>query len=115
MIFKKITVITRKENLMPLREALVNIGVDGMTVTPVEGSGVQNGVITYVEDGKPKLHLLPKVKIEMMVACSLEDNIINVVKGICHTGRVGDGKVFVEKEKGMVLKIRTNDENEQAL
>lgn len=115
MIYKKITVITRRENLLPIREALVDIGIDGMTMTKVEGSGTQQGIMTYMEENEVKQRLMPKIQIEMMIKKELEDKVVSTVMELCNTGTVGDGKIFIERQKGSVLKIRTNDENELAL
>lgn len=110
----KITIITRREKFEDLREALQEIGVKGMTVTEVEGCGVQSGAEMIVRGVKMKKHLIPKVKVEMVVCKVPVEKVIEVAKKVLHTGEMGDGKIFVSAME-KVVRIRTGEEDKEAL
>lgn len=110
----KITIITRREKFEELRVALLDIGVKGMTVTEVEGCGVQNGIEEIFRGVKKTIHLLPKVKVEIVVCTVPVDDVIAVAKKVLYTGEIGDGKIFVS-EMQKVVRIRTGEEDKEAL
>ena len=111
----KIVVICKQEKLAVLQAALNKIGVNGMTVTQVQGYGAQKGNAQYYRgirvDG-PKL--LPKVKIEIVVTSIPVDTILNVCKKVLYTGQIGDGKIFVYDVEE-VVKVRTGETGYDAL
>ncbi len=110
----RVTIITRHEKFEELREALQDIGVKGMTVTEVEGCGVQSGAEMIVRGVKMKKHLIPKIKVEMVVCKVPVEQVIGVAKKVLHTGEMGDGKIFVSAME-KVVRIRTGEEDKEAL
>ncbi|MGN0593045.1 MAG: ammonium transporter [Ruminococcus sp.] len=111
----KIVVITKQEKLGELQAALSAIGVNGMTVTQVQGFGAQKGNAQYYRGVKidgPKL--LPKVKVEIVVAKIPTDAIIDACKRVLYTGQIGDGKIFVYNVDDAV-KVRTGETGYDAL
>lgn len=104
------TIITRRENVGPLKHAFQKCGVQGMTVTEVEGNGQQKAVIRYYNDDREEVKLLPKAMIEIMYSGLDEDMLVKTVCEICHTGIMGDGKIFIEHKTGRVVKVRTGEE-----
>lgn len=113
-VLDRVTIITRREKEEELRRALKEIGIDGMTVTNVEGCGVQRAEVRYYRGVKSEVRLLPKVMFEVVVSESIVDKIIAKAKEVLHTGKIGDGKIFVEEES-RIVRIRTGEEGSQAL
>ncbi len=111
----KIVVICKQEKLAVLQASLNKIGVNGMTVTQVQGYGAQKGNSQYYRgirvDG-PKL--LPKVKVEIVVTSIPVDTILNICKKVLYTGQIGDGKIFVYDVEE-VVKVRTGETGYDAL
>jgi len=110
----KVTIVTRREKFIELRDALNAIGITGMTVTMVEGSGIQKGTISVYRGVKKEIRLMPKVKVEMIVCEVPVQKIIDTAIGILKTGEIGDGKIFVT-EQLRVVKVRTGEEGRAAL
>ena len=110
----RVTIITRREKKDELQVALKELGVNGITVTMVEGCGVQRAVVRYFRGVKSEVRLLPKVMFEMVVPEKLVEKIIVKARDILYTGEIGDGKIFVEEERN-VVKIRTKEEGKKAL
>ncbi len=108
--YTRMTVISRRENVQPLKEAFQACGIQGMTVTEVEGQGQQKAVIRFFEDDREEIRLLPKAMIEVVFSDLDEDLLIDTVRKICHTGMMGDGKIFIEHINGQVIKIRNGQE-----
>jgi nitrogen regulatory protein PII len=113
-VMSHITIITRREKLRELRDALNGIGITGMTATLVEGSGVQRGEIRIYRTVKEEIKLMPKVKLEMIVCEVPVQKVIDTAIKVLRTGEIGDGKIFVS-ETLKVVKIRTGEEDRQAL
>jgi nitrogen regulatory protein P-II 1 len=110
----KITIITRREKFEELRVALLEIGVQGMTLTEVEGCGVQHGLELQIRGVKKQVHLLPKIKLEIVVSTVPVEAVIKAAKDVLRTGKIGDGKIFVSEIKE-VIRVRTGERNEEAL
>ena len=110
----KVTIITRPEKFEELRIALLEIGVQGMTVTEVEGCGTQNGLELQIRGVKKKLHLLPKIKVDIVVSTVPVESVIEAATRVLYTGKIGDGKIFVSDIK-QVVRIRTGERDEAAL
>jgi nitrogen regulatory protein PII len=110
----KIDIITRPSQFEELKEALNEIGITGMTVTQVLGCGMQKGTTEYYRGIPIEIKLLPKVKVEVVVAKVPVDLVIETAKRVLHTGNIGDGKIFVYDVKN-VIKIRTGEEGYDAL
>jgi nitrogen regulatory protein P-II 2 len=97
-----------------VREALSETGVSGITVTEVKGFGRQKGHTEMYRGAEYQVDFLPKVKLEIAVAASELDSVIETIAKTANTGKVGDGKIFVSNlEK--VVRIRTGETNQDAL
>lgn len=111
---KLVTVIIKPFKLEDVREALSSIGIQGLTVTEVRGFGRQKGHAELYRGAEYNVNFLPKVKIEVAIASEQLDEVIDVVSQAAHTGKIGDGKMFVASlEK--VIRIRTGETNNEAL
>ena len=113
-VISKVTIITRREKFHELRDALNAIGITGMTVTMVEGSGIQKGTIRIYRGVKEEIRLMPKIKLEMIVCEVPVQSVIDTALRVLRTGKIGDGKIFVT-EQARVVKVRTGEEGGAAL
>jgi nitrogen regulatory protein PII len=111
---KKIEAIIKPFQLDDVRHALSEIGVTGMTVTEVKGFGRQKGHTEFYRGAEYVVDFLPKVKIEIAVRAEEVDSVIDAITKAAHTGRIGDGKIFVTSVERAV-RIRTSEENEDAI
>jgi len=111
---KKIEAIIQPFKLEDVKEALKGIGIDGMTITEVRGHGRQKGHKEVYRGQEYTVDLLPKVKIEMVVADGRAEEVINTLAQAARTGKIGDGKVFVY-EVAQAVRIRNDDRGEAAL
>ncbi|MFN7919236.1 MAG: P-II family nitrogen regulator [Bryobacteraceae bacterium] len=111
---KKIEAIIQPYKLEEVKEALKSIGVDGMTVTDVRGHGRQKGHKEVYRGQEYLVDLLPKVKLEMVVASSRAEEVIKTLSTAARTGKIGDGKIFVY-EVAEAIRIRNDDRGESAL
>jgi len=111
---KKIEATIRQATLDTVVEALVRIGVTGMTLAHVWGSGRQKGHCELYRGPDYRVDLLPKVKLEVLVPDELVEEIIGMLQAAACTGRVGDGKIFVESVEE-VVRIRTGECGKRAV
>ncbi len=111
---KLITAIIKPFRLDDVRNALAEVGVNGMTVTEVKGFGRQRGHTELYRGAEYVVDFLPKAKIEAAVADDLLDAAVEAIANAARTGKVGDGKIFVT-ELGQALRIRTGETDEGAL
>jgi nitrogen regulatory protein P-II 1 len=111
---KKIEAIFRPEKLEPVRKALAEAGIFGMTVSEVSGRGKQKGITLQWRAGEYCVELLPKVKIELVVQDEDVGMAINTIIGKARTGERGDGKIFVLPVDN-VIRIRTGDDGVNAV
>ncbi|MCU1335185.1 MAG: nitrogen regulatory protein [Bryobacterales bacterium] len=111
---KKIEAIIQPHKLEDAKEALKNIGVDGMTITEVRGHGRQKGHTEVYRGMEYKVDLLPKVKLELVVADPRLDEVIRTLVAAARTGKIGDGKIFVQ-DVADAVRIRNDDRGESAL
>jgi nitrogen regulatory protein P-II 1 len=111
---KKIEAIIQPFKLEDVKEALKGIGIDGMTITEVRGHGRQKGHKEVYRGQEYTVDLLPKVKIEMVVADGRVEEVINTLTHAARTGKIGDGKVFVY-DVAQAVRIRNDDRGEAAL
>jgi nitrogen regulatory protein P-II 2 len=111
---KLITAIIKPFKLDDAREALSEIGVQGMTVTEVKGFGRQKGHTELYRGAEYVVDFLPKVKIEVAVADEQVDTIIDALLKATSTGKIGDGKIFVY-DLHQVVRIRTGETGNEAL
>ena len=111
---KKIEAIIKPFKMDDVREALSEVGVNGMTVTEVKGFGRQKGHTELYRGAEYNVDFLPKVKVELIVADEQVERCIEAIMKTAQTGKIGDGKIFVY-EVERVIRIRTGEENEDAV
>ena len=111
---KMVTAIIKPFKLDEVREALSDIGVQGITVTEVKGFGRQKGHTELYRGAEYVVDFLPKVKIEAAVADELVDRVIEAIESAARTGKIGDGKIFVTHLE-QVVRIRTGETGKEAL
>jgi nitrogen regulatory protein PII len=111
---KLITAVVKPFRLDDVRNALAEVGVQGMTVTEVKGFGRQRGHTELYRGAEYVVDFLPKVKVEVAVTDELSERVIEAIIGAAKTGKVGDGKIFVT-ELTQVYRIRTGETGDQAI
>ena len=111
---KKVEAIIKPFKLDEVKEALSEIGVQGMTVTEVKGFGRTGGKREVYRGSAYVVDFVPKVKLEVVVPDSLVDRVIEAVEKAAKTGRIGDGKIFVSPIEE-VVRIRTGERGEAAI
>jgi len=111
---KLITAIVKPFKLDDVREALSEIGIQGITVTEVKGFGRQKGHTELYRGAEYVVDFLPKVKIEAAVADAVVEQTIEAITRAANTGKIGDGKVFVSSLE-QVIRIRTGETGEDAI
>ncbi|WP_299197526.1 P-II family nitrogen regulator [Thermocrinis sp.] len=111
---KKVEAIIKPFKLDEVKDALVEIGIGGMTVTEVRGFGQQKGHTEIYRGTEYVIDFLPKVKIEVVVKDEDVEKVIETIMKTAQTGRVGDGKIFVIPVEE-VIRIRTGERGEQAI
>ncbi|MGX7197278.1 ammonium transporter [Enterococcus olivae] len=109
-----ISVIINEAKLEKLKKALVNIGIEGITVTSVMGHGIQKGQTEYYRGVAVPAKLLPKLKVDVTVSRVPVAKVIDTMKAVLYTGQVGDGKIFVTDVEN-VIRISNSDEGDAAL
>jgi nitrogen regulatory protein P-II 1 len=111
---KKVEAIIQPFKLDEVRDALRGVGVEGMTVTEVRGFGRQKGHTELYRGAEYVVDLVPKLKVEMVVSDDLAEKVMLTVAEAAGTGRIGDGKVFVDDVED-AYRIRTGERGEAAL
>ncbi len=111
---KLITAIIRTHKLDEVREAVGEVGVQGVTVTEVRGFGRQRGHTEVYRGAEYQVDFVPKTKIEIAVDDALAERVIDAITKVSRTGKVGDGKIFVV-ELEQVVRIRTGERDASAL
>jgi|SRR5437867_4478244 nitrogen regulatory protein P-II 1 len=111
---KKIEAIIKPFKLDEVREALSEIGVNGLTVTEVKGFGRQKGHTELYRGAEYVVDFLPKIKVELVVGDSLVDASMEAIIKAARTGKIGDGKIFVSTVE-QVVRIRTGETDEAAI
>jgi nitrogen regulatory protein P-II 2 len=111
---KMITAVIKPFKLDDLREALSTLGVQGITVTEVKGFGRQKGHTELYRGAEYVVDFLPKVKIEVAVAEDMLEGAIEAITSSAHTGKIGDGKIFVTNVED-VIRIRTGETGNEAI
>ncbi len=111
---KKVEAIIRHFKLADVKEALAQSGVKGMTVTEVRGFGRQKGHTEIYRGVEYGVDLVPKIKIELVVADDEVDGVVATISRVANTGLVGDGKIFVHGLAD-VIRIRTGETGESAV
>lgn len=111
---KLVMAIIKPFKLDEVREALTPLGVQGLTVSEVKGFGRQKGQTEIYRGAEYVVSFLPKVKIEVAVNDDMVDQVVETIQNTAHTGKIGDGKIFVF-DISRVVRIRTGEANNDAL
>jgi nitrogen regulatory protein P-II 1 len=111
---KRVECIVRPHLLDAVKSGLQDVGITGMTVTEVKGFGRQKGHTETYRGAEYKIEFLPKVRIEAVVPEDLVETAVDVVLKTAHTGKFGDGKIFVSALED-VVRIRTGERGEDAV
>jgi nitrogen regulatory protein P-II 2 len=111
---KLITAVVKPFRLDDVRNALADVGIQGMTVTEVKGFGRQRGHTELYRGAEYVVDFLPKVKVEVAVSDELAERVIEAIIGAAKTGKVGDGKIFVVNLE-QVYRIRTGETGDAAI
>jgi nitrogen regulatory protein P-II 1 len=111
---KKVEAIIKPFKLDEVKEALHEIGVQGLTVTEVKGFGRQKGHTELYRGAEYVVDFLPKIKLEIVVSDELVDKVVQAVVDAANSGRIGDGKIFVQP-LDEVIRIRTGERGPEAV
>ena len=111
---QKIEAIIQPSKLDAVKDALLEAGIEGMTILEARGHGRQKGHTEFYRGREYTVDLLPKVKIEIIVNDDLKDKTIAAIIGAARTGKIGDGKIFVTKIDD-AIRIRNDERGESAL
>ncbi len=112
---KKIEAVIKPFKLEEVKEALIEAGIEGMTISEVKGYGRQQGHSELYRGAEYVVDFIPKVKLEIYVSSQeYADITVNTIKEAAKTGKIGDGKIFVSNVE-RVVRIRTGEEDEEAL
>lgn len=113
-LMKKIEAIIKPFKLDEVKEALQDVGLQGITVTEAKGFGRQKGHTELYRGAEYVVDFLPKVKVEVVLVDENVDAVIEAIRNAAQTGRIGDGKIFVSNVEG-VVRIRTGETGEDAI
>lgn len=111
---KKIEAIIKPFKLDEVKDALNEIGIQGMTVTEVKGFGRQKGHVELYRGAEYDISFIPKIKIEVVVTDSMVSKVVSVIQDKAKTGKIGDGKIFVMSIEE-VIRIRTGETGDAAI
>lgn len=111
---QKIEAVIQPSKLDAVKDALVEIGIDGMTIIEARGHGRQKGHTEFYRGREYSVDLLPKVKLEMVVADEMVDKAVQAIATAARTGKIGDGKIFVSRIDE-AIRIRNDERGEIAL
>lgn len=111
---KMLTAIIKPFKLDDVHEALMEVGVPGITISETRGFGRQKGHTELYRGAEYVVDFLPKIKIELALADEMVDTVIDAICKSAYTGKIGDGKIFVY-DLQQVVRVRTNELNEDAL
>ncbi|MBU6301708.1 MAG: P-II family nitrogen regulator [Verrucomicrobia bacterium] len=111
---KKIEAIIKPFKLEDVKDALSEVGVQGMTVTEVKGFGRQKGHTEIYRGSEYTVDFLPKVKLEIVVEDANVQRVVDTIQKTANTGKIGDGKIFVSSIEGAV-RIRTGEKGSEAI
>ena len=111
---KKIEAVIKPFKLDEVKDALNEIGVQGMTVMEVKGFGRQKGHKEIYRGAEYDMNFIPKVKIEIVVAADMVEKVVETIQKAAYTGKLGDGKIFVSPIEGAV-RVRTGETGQSAI
>lgn len=111
---KKVEAIIKPFKLEDVKDALAEIGIDGMTVSEVKGYGRQKGHSELYRGAEYVVDFLPKIKMDMIISADMVEQVTSTIVEAARTGKIGDGKIFVsDVEK--IIRIRTGETDEEAI
>ena len=110
----KIEAIIQPAKLDPVKEALIEAGIEGITILEARGHGRQKGHTEFYRGREYTVDLLPKVKLEIVVTDALKDKVIQAILGAARTGHIGDGKIFISPV-AEAIRIRNDERGESAI
>jgi nitrogen regulatory protein P-II 1 len=110
----KIEAIIQPAKLDTVKESLIEAGIEGITILEARGHGRQKGHTEFYRGREYTVDLLPKVKIEIVVADALKDKVIQAILGAARTGHIGDGKIFISRIED-AIRIRNDERGEAAI
>jgi nitrogen regulatory protein P-II 1 len=110
----KIEAIIQPSKLDAVKDALLEIGIQGMTILEARGKGRQKGHTEFYRGREYTVDLLPKIKVEMVVAEEMVDKVVQAVLSAARSGKIGDGKIFISKVDE-AIRIRNDERGETAL
>src|SRR5271169_6714460 len=111
---QKIEAIIQPSKLDAVKDALIEIGIQGMTILEARGHGRQKGHTEFYRGREYTVDLLPKIKLEMVVADEMVDRVVRAVLSAARSGKIGDGKIFLSKIDE-AIRIRNDERGETAL
>ncbi|MFP4193516.1 MAG: P-II family nitrogen regulator [Desulfosalsimonas sp.] len=111
---KKIEAVIKPFKLDDVRQALTDIGIQGMTITEVKGYGRQKGHKEIYRGAEYLVDFMPKIKIEIVVPADRAEEVIDTVRSAANTGKIGDGKIFVIPLE-QVVRVRTGETDNEAI
>lgn len=111
---KLVSAIIKPFKLDDVREALSEVGVNGITITEVKGFGRQKGHTEMYRGAEYVVDFLPKIKIEIACTDQMVDEVVQAIMNVANTGKIGDGKIFITPLE-QVIRIRTGETDENAL
>ena len=114
MIMKKVEAIIKPFKLDEVKDKLNELGVQGITVTEVKGFGSQKGHTELYRGAEYVVDFLPKIKMEIVLADSLAEDVVSAIAKAAQTGRIGDGKIFITNLEE-AIRIRTGERGEDAI
>lgn len=111
---QKIEAVIQPSKLDPIKDALVEAGIGGMTILEARGHGRQKGHTEFYRGREYTVDLMPKIKLEIVVPEELAETVIRILTSTARTGKIGDGKIFLSKIDE-VIRIRNDDRGSSAL
>ena len=111
---KLVSAIIKPFKLQEVREALVNSGIEGLTITEVKGYGRQKGHTEMYRGAEYSVDTLPKIKLDILVEDEKMSNVVDVITKTANTGKIGDGKIFISNIED-VIRIRTGETGSDAI
>ncbi|WP_407411024.1 P-II family nitrogen regulator [Methanobrevibacter sp.] len=111
---KSVVAIIREEKFQDVKNALLEVGCEGMNVSEVKGRGSQRGIKESYRGSSYCIDLIPKTRVEIIVKEDGVDTIVEAIKRGAHTGNIGDGKIFIYPVDN-VIRIRTGEEGDRAV
>lgn len=111
---KKVEAVIKPFKLDEVKEALNDIGINGITITEVKGFGRQKGHTELYRGAEYVVDFIPKIKLEIVVAEAMLQKVVEAIEKTAKTGRIGDGKIFITPVEGLI-RIRTGESGEDAL